>query len=87
MTQEKDYNKAKNVAAAVLGTVGFLCSLSAAGTEDYRDVTTYENERLGYERYSQDDIATQKTTKTLAWTGALSLLAAAGLLASKQKNR
>ena len=85
--EQKTKNTIRNVAAGILIAAGSFSLLGSAGTEDYRDEINYANEQAGYEKYSDEDIASQKTTKTLAWTGILELGGAALLLMRrKQEN-
>ncbi len=85
--KKQQAHKARNVAAGILFGVGSLLALSAAGTDDYRDEAEYENERVGYELYSTDDIASPKTTKAMTWIGLAALAGASALLYKNQKTR
>lgn len=87
MKKEQKMHKARNIAAGVLFGLGFLLSIGAAGTEDYRDEVESENARLGTEVYSTDDIASPKTTKTMTWVGFAALAGAGALLYKNQKTR
>ena len=87
ITKEQKMHKARNIAAGILFGVGSLLALGAAGTDDYRDEAEYENARLGYEKYSTDDIASPKTTKTMTWVSFAALVGAGALLYRNQKTR
>ncbi|MBR5904589.1 MAG: LPXTG cell wall anchor domain-containing protein [Alphaproteobacteria bacterium] len=71
--------------AGLLITAGSFGVLGSAGTSDARDAIDYENERVGYEKYSTDDLASEKTTKALAWGGIAAIAGGALLLAGGRK--
>lgn len=75
----------RKILAGLLIAAGSFGILGSAGTEDARDAMNYENERVGYEKYSTDDLASEKTTKTMALGGIIALGGAAFLLARKNK--
>lgn len=75
----------RKILAGLLIAAGSFGILGSAGTEDARDAMNYENERVGYEKYSTDDLANQKTTKTMAWGGIAAIAAGALLLAGGRK--
>ena len=78
----------RKILAGLLIAAGSFGILGSAGTEDARDAMDYENERVGYEKYSTDDLASQKTTKTMAWGGIFAVAGGALLLArSKEQQR
>lgn len=84
---EKKQFRHSNLAAGILGTVGFFCLLGSAGTEDCRDEMNYENERLGYEYYSDADLATPQQTRALTLFGIASMGGAAAILLRKQNQK
>ena len=84
MTQNEKSTKLRKVAAGILGTFGFFCALGSAGTEDARDAMEYENHTVGYEKHNLDDLASQKTTQAMAWTGIAAMAGCVFLLSRKK---
>ncbi len=78
--------KKKDLLIMILLTSGFFCMFGAAGTEDYRTEIEEENRIAGYEKYSDDDIASEKSTIALALTG-LGLLGGAAFLSQKEEQK
>ena len=87
MTQTKKSSTLRSVVAGILGTVGSVCLLGSAGTEDARDAMQYENYTVGYEKHNTDELASPKTTKTMAWAGIAALAGCVALLSKKENER
>jgi hypothetical protein len=88
MTQIKKTSPAlRNIVAGILGTVGSLGLLGSAGTEDARDAMEYENYTVGYEKHDTDELASPKTTKTMAWVSIAALAGCVALLSKKENQR
>lgn len=87
MTQIKKTSTLRNITAGILGTVGSVCLFISAGTEDARDAMEQENITVGYEKHNLDELASPKTTKTMAWGGIGALLGCVALLSKKENQR
>lgn len=85
MTQNEKSTKLRNVTAGILSTLGFICLMGSAGTEDARDAMEYENYIVGYEKHNLDDLASQKTTIALALTD-IAAMAGGVFLLNKKKD-
>ena len=80
MTKEQKLHTARNWCIAILISSGVFMGIAAAGTEDRRDAIKQENRRVGYERYSTEDMASERTTRAMAYSSLLSFAGAAFLL-------